>query len=118
MGIKQFILELQIILPHKLMYSLHQLLQIPLKNLSRIKNLLLVNGFIANTLMALKEETYTTDPSTTRVIISPEDIPGSNISSFASPGPTQIIQNNNTQLPLSGDNESEFNTFDQLPIID
>ena len=45
-------------------------------------------------------------------------LPGSNISSFSSPGPTQIIQNNNTQLPLSGDNESEFNTFDQLPIID
>ena len=45
-----------------------------LKNLNRIKNLLLVSGFIANTLMALKEETYTTDPSTTRVIISPEDI--------------------------------------------
>ena len=45
-------------------------------------------------------------------------IPEVIFASFASPGPTQIIQNNNRQLPLSGDNESEFNTFDQLPIID
>ena len=45
-------------------------------------------------------------------------LPGSNISSFSVPQSTQIIDNRNTQLPLSGNEESEFNTFDQLPIID
>ena len=44
-------------------------------------------------------------------------IPGNNISSFSSPDSTQIIENN-TQLPISEGNESNFNTFDQLPIID
>ena len=45
-------------------------------------------------------------------------IPGSNISSFSAPQSTQIIDDNNTQPPFSGENESNFNTFDQLPVID
>ena len=44
-------------------------------------------------------------------------IPGSNISSFSTPQSSQMIENK-TQLPVSGDNESQFNNFDQLPIID
>lgn len=44
-------------------------------------------------------------------------IPGSNVSSFSAPQSNQIIQNNN-KVPFNGDNESEFNNFDQLPIID
>jgi len=45
-------------------------------------------------------------------------VPGSNISSFSLPQSTQIIENK-TQLPnINGDENSKFNTFDQLPIID
>ena len=45
-------------------------------------------------------------------------VPGSNISSFSLPQSTQIIENK-TQLPnINGDEDSKFNTFDQLPIID
>ena len=40
------------------------------------------------------------------------------ISSFSAPQSTQIIDDNNTQPPFSGENESNFNTFDQLPVID
>ena len=44
-------------------------------------------------------------------------VPGSNISSFSVPLSTQNIENN-TQLPISGDEDSKFNTFDQIPIIE
>ena len=65
----------------------------------------------------LKEETYITGQSMIKVIISLEDIYLEVIFLLFHLQVTQIIQNNNTQ-PVSGDNESQFNTFDQLPIID
>ena len=119
MGIKQFILELQIILPHKLMYSLHQLLLIPLKKFKQNKKFTIGEWVYSQYVDGFKRGNLYYRPVYDKGYnFSRRYIPGSNISSFASPGPTQIIQNNNTQLPLSGDNESEFNTFDQLPIID
>ena len=45
-------------------------------------------------------------------------IPGSNTSSFSNLQSQPIIDNRNTSLPLSGDDDSKFNTFDQLPVID
>lgn len=45
-------------------------------------------------------------------------IPGSNVSSFSNLQSQPIIDNRNTSLPLSGDDDSKFNTFDQLPVID
>jgi hypothetical protein len=45
-------------------------------------------------------------------------IPGSNTSSFSNLKSQPIIDNRNTSLPLSGDDDSKFNTFDQLPVID
>ena len=67
----------------------------------------------------LKEEIYTTDLFMIKVTIFQEEyVPGSNISSFSLPQSTQIIENK-TQLPnINGDENSKFNTFDQLPIID
>ena len=45
-------------------------------------------------------------------------IPGSNVSSFSNLQSQPVIDNRNTSLPLSGDDDSKFNTFDQLPVID
>ena len=45
-------------------------------------------------------------------------IPGSNVSSFSNLQSQPIIDNRNTSLPLSGGDDSKFNTFDQLPVID
>jgi hypothetical protein len=45
-------------------------------------------------------------------------LPGSNVSSFNSEQPSQIINNSQFQQSIENSNQSEFNTFDQLPILD
>jgi hypothetical protein len=45
-------------------------------------------------------------------------LPGSNVSSFNSEQPSQTINNSQFQQSIENSNQSEFNTFDQLPILD
>ena len=45
-------------------------------------------------------------------------LPGSNVSSFNLQQPNQMIDNSQFQKPIGNSNQSEFNTFDQLPILD
>ena len=45
-------------------------------------------------------------------------LPGSNVSSFNSPQPNKMIDNYQFQQSIENSNQSEFNTFDQLPILD
>ena len=45
-------------------------------------------------------------------------LPGGNVSSFNLQQPNQTINNSQFQESIEDSNQSEFNTFDQLPIID
>jgi hypothetical protein len=45
-------------------------------------------------------------------------LPGSNVSSFNSQQPSQTINNSQFQQSIENSNQLEFNTFDQLPILD
>ncbi len=45
-------------------------------------------------------------------------LPGSNVSSFNLQQPNPTIDNSQFQQSIENSNQSEFNTFDQLPILD
>ena len=45
-------------------------------------------------------------------------LPGNNVSSFNLQQPSQTLNNSQFQQSIENSNQSEFNTFDQLPILE